>query len=61
MRFETNHSGIPNFLCGAFGWQKWSGIAASPRVVRRPDHRATIDKVQGAFDNNPAQAWVGRV
>jgi hypothetical protein len=28
IRLETNHSGIPNFLCGVFGWQKWSGIAA---------------------------------
>src|SRR5260221_1753440 len=51
MRLETNHSGILNFLWGVFGWQKWSGIAASPRVVRRPDHRATVVKVQGALDN----------
>src|SRR4029450_10745322 len=26
---RRNHSGILNFLCGMFGWQKWSGIAAS--------------------------------
>jgi hypothetical protein len=51
MRLETNHSGILNFLWGVFGWQKWSGIAASPRIVRRPDHRATVAKVQGALDN----------
>jgi hypothetical protein len=34
IRLEMNHSGILNFLCGVFGWQKWSGIAAAPRVVR---------------------------
>jgi hypothetical protein len=28
---------ILNFLCGVFGWQKWSGIAASPRVVCRDE------------------------
>src|SRR5262245_9248352 len=38
IRLETNHSGILSFLCGVFGWQKWSGIAVSPRVVRRADH-----------------------
>ena len=32
-----HHSGILSFLCGVFGWQKWSGIAASPRVVRRDE------------------------
>jgi hypothetical protein len=37
IRLETNHSGILNFLCGMFGWQKWSGIAAFPRVVRRDE------------------------
>jgi hypothetical protein len=37
IRPETNHSGILNFLCGVFGWQKWSGIAAPPCVVRRDE------------------------
>jgi ABC-type uncharacterized transport system ATPase subunit len=34
IRLETNHSGILSLLCGVFGWQKWSGIAAPPRAVR---------------------------
>jgi hypothetical protein len=37
IRPETNHSGILNFLCGVFGQQKWSGIAAPPCVVRRDE------------------------
>src|SRR5260370_40554078 len=39
MRLETNHSDILNFLWGVFGWQKWSGMAASPRVAC--DHAST--------------------
>ena len=34
MRMETNHSGIRSFLCDALGWQKSSGNAGSPRIVR---------------------------
>src|SRR5580698_5060295 len=30
IRLDTYHSGILSFLCGACGWQKSSGIAASP-------------------------------
>jgi hypothetical protein len=61
MRLETNHSGILNFLWGVLGWQKWSGIAASPLVVRRPDHRATVVKVQGALDNRLALSCLANV
>src|SRR5712691_326215 len=34
IKLEMYHSGIFSFLCGVLGWQKWSGIAASPRIVR---------------------------
>jgi hypothetical protein len=44
IKLETNHSGIRNFLCGVFGWQKWSGIAfvSSRRFadqIVRPRHQ----------------------
>src|SRR6266540_7224561 len=45
IRVETYHSGIFSFLCGVFGWQKLSGIAAPPESTH-PDHRPDSAVVQ---------------
>src|SRR5438874_13579298 len=55
IRLETYHSGIFSFLCGVFGWQKWSGmIGVLSGLANRPALDCTASGPNAPVLHQPA-------